>query len=258
MTAKAVASEASAADGSATVTIAGREAPYVVRISSRSRRAALHIHPRRGLEVVLPKGTPASAAAELLREKEDWLAKNAVHIHRAARSRLPMRDGSRLPYLGDWLELRLEPGGRRGVSLDGARILIRLGHSGHEHAPNPNGGNEEAARSTLEAWYRKQARRRILARVAALRQPPDDPIRRLSIRDQDTRWGSCSSARSLSFNWRLIMAPPEILDSVVVHELVHLNVLDHSPKFWQALDARFPRHRACRRWLDANAYRLGF
>ncbi len=230
------------------ITIAGRDAPYVVRVSRRSRRAELHIHPRRGLEVVLPAGAPSEAAAELLQAKADWLTKNAVHIHRAARSRVAMRNGSSLPFLGEWLELRVDEGGRRGVRLEGARLHVRPGHD----------GEEEVVRRSLEAWYRKQARRRILSRVDVLRTPEDASIRRLSIRDQDTRWGSCSSARSLSFNWRLVMAPPDVLDSVVVHELVHLRVLDHSPRFWRALDARFPRHRACRRWLDANAYRLGF
>ena len=130
----------------------------------------------------------------------------------------------------------------------------------------PAVSDTDTIRVTLERWYRAQARPLFLERVRALRQPRDGRIVRLSVRDQDGCWGSCTAGTQLegaqtgggrlSFNWRLIMAPPPVLDAVVAHELVHLTQPDHSKQFWATLDARFPRHRACRHWLDANAYRL--
>ena len=117
--------------------------------------------------------------------------------------------------------------------------------------------DETAVRAQLERWYRARSREVVPARVAALHRAADGPIARVHIRDQESCWGSCSDAGALSFNWRLVMAPPPVLDAIVAHELVHLRVPDHSERFWSALDARMPRHRACRRWLDANAYRLG-
>ena len=108
----------------------------------------------------------------------------------------------------------------------------------------------------LTEWYRARAREHLIESVRRLHDPADGRVRRLSVRDQDSCWGSCSPKGGLSFNWRLVMAPPLVLDAVVAHELAHLTQLDHSSQFWASLDARFPRHRACRRWLDANAYRL--
>jgi len=235
------------------VEIDGRAIPYSVRRSTRSRHAALHIHPRSGLEVVIPAHALDSLVDELLHEKRDWLQRHLVELQRAQHHRVPLQNGTLLPLRGEWYPLRVSPPpdsrGRAAacsrVRFDGATIEVA--------AREPSG-----LPAALERWYRRQARQVLLDRIAALRAPNDPPVRRLAVRDQDTRWGSCSSAGTLSFNWRLIMAPPDVLDAVVVHELVHLTIADHSDHFWSALQARFPRHKACRRWLDANAYRLVF
>jgi hypothetical protein len=78
----------------------------------------------------------------------------------------------------------------------------------------------------------------------------------ISIRDQCTRWGSCSSQGSLSFNWRLVMAQPAVLEYVVVHELVHLSVKNHSRAFWLRVESLLPDYRVRRDWLRANGHRL--
>lgn len=233
-------------DGDA-VCVDGATLPYRVRRSSRARHAALHIHPRLGLEVVLPSSAPAGAERDLLAEKAAWLRRHALLLRRASRARVELRSGATVPYRGEWLEVVLRRG-ESGVRRVGRRLVVALSDP----------ADEDAARRALETWFRREARSVLLDRVGALRAPGDGRVRRIAVRDQDTRWGSCSSAGTLSFNWRLIMAPPDVLDAVVVHELVHLRIADHSAAFWRALDARFPRHRACRRWLDANAYRLGF
>ena len=239
------------------VEIDGRATPYSVRRSTRSRHAALHIHPRAGLEVVIPARAPDSLVDDLLHEKRDWLARHALELQRAQHSRLPLQSGKFLPLRGEWYPLRISPpsGTRaRPASRSRAQSRVRFDGATIEVATREPSGVAAA----LERWYRRQARQILLDRIAALRAPDEPPVRRLAVRDQGTRWGSCSSAGTLSFNWRLIMAPPDVLDAVVVHELVHLTIGDHSDRFWSALQTRFPRHKTCRRWLDANAYRLGF
>ena len=237
------------------VIVRGRPAPYRVRVSPRARHAALHIHSRRGLEVVLPPGATPSLAADLLREKAAWLDRNATDVHRARR-RVPMRPGAQLPYRGQWCTLVLVPSAKSRASVDLIADIL------HVRTPATANTDADAIRATLERWYRARARSVFFNRVRALRQSEDGKIVRLSVRDQDGCWGSCTGGSSidggsLSFSWRLVMAPPAVLDAVVAHELVHLTQPDHSHSFWAALDARFPQHRACRRWLDANAYRLG-
>ena len=229
------------------VRVGGQPTSYRLRHSTRARRAAVHIHPRRGLEVVLPAGIAAREAEAVLAEHQTWLDRHATQILRAGR-RVTLEPGTALPYRGQWLRLAIAPGERAAVSLDPARaeLCVRL--------PRPS--DEAELRRRLTDWYRGEARRALLASVERLHQASDGPVRRMSVRDQATCWGSCSAQGRLSFNWRLVMAPPAVLDAVVAHELLHLTQPDHSAAFWSRLDARFPRHRACRRWLDANAYRL--
>lgn len=242
------------------VEIDGRATPYRVRRSRRSRHAALHIHPRSGLEVVIPTEAPDGLVDELLHEKRDWLRRHALELQRAQHSSLPLQSGKLLPLRGEWYPLRISPpSGTRARTPSRANARSRAARVRFDGATIAVATREPSGvAAALERWYRRQARRVLLDRIAALRAPNDPPVRRLAVRDQGTRWGSCSSAGTLSFNWRLIMAPPDVLDAVVVHELVHLTIGDHSDRFWSALQTRFPRHKTCRRWLDANAYRLGF
>ena len=230
-----------------TVVIRGEPAPYRVRYSRRARSPSLRIDTRRGLEVVLPDGAPAVNVAHLLQEQSSWLDRHADDVHRAGRV-IPMRTGTELPIRGGWAALEIVRGKRPHVSYADATIRVV--------SASPD--NDAALRDQLERWFRVQARAVVSERVEALRRSTDGPIKRVTIRDQATCWASCSARGTLSFNWRLVMAPPDVLDAVVTHELVHLRIADHSSRFWRALDQRFPRNGACRRWLNANAYRLGF
>ena len=229
------------------ILVGGHAAPYRVRRSARARYTSLQIHPRRGIEVVLPASAARAEALAILHEKRSWLERNADLIRLAARGRAAVRDGVRLALRGEWLTVSIEAGpSPRVTALDGRlHVVTRTPH------------DLAAVRTQVERWYRHEARRVIAARVAALRTAADGPVIAVAIRDQDTRWGSCSTDGRLSFNWRLVLAPSPVLDAVVVHELVHLRIPNHSPAFWDTLDQRAPRHRACRRWLDANAFRLG-
>jgi len=101
----------------------------------------------------------------------------------------------------------------------------------------------------LEQWFRSQARREIEARVAERSREMAISPKRITIRDQKTRWGSASRSGTLSFSWRLVMCPPSVLDYVVVHELAHLNVSGHGRGFWRLVERHFPDARAARKWL---------
>src|SRR5205823_13939178 len=110
----------------------------------------------------------------------------------------------------------------------------------------------DAVRAALEGWYRRRARAEVAPRLDAACARAGVRYARLSIRAQRTRWASCSSAGAMSFNWRLLLAPPEILDYVVEHEVAHLEVLDHSDRFWRLLASRVPAYREHERWLRRN------
>ena len=111
-------------------------------------------------------------------------------------------------------------------------------------------------RTALEKRYKEAARSYIPKRVAYYHDMTGGTYQRIAIRDQKTRWGSCSSKGTLSFNWRLMLAPPAVLDYVVVHELCHLTHMDHSPAFWQAVEAVCPDYRDLRKWLKEHGSEL--
>jgi predicted metal-dependent hydrolase len=137
-----------------------------------------------------------------------------------------------LPYLGRELELVPQPG-RTRVHRRGESLLV------------PADGAAEA----LERWYRRAARTEIGLRLDAAVGRAGSAYTKLTIRNQKTRWGSCSQTGAMSFNWRLLLAPEPVLDYVVEHEVCHLEVMDHSRRFWRLLESRVPDWRVQAAWL---------
>ena len=120
----------------------------------------------------------------------------------------------------------------------------------------PVSGLTDAQRNALTQRYIVAAKEYFPKRAAYFRQFTGGTYNRITIRDQKTRWGSCSARGTLSFNWRLMLAPPAVLDYVVVHELCHLTHMDHSPAFWQAVEAVCPDYRTHRKWLKDHGHEL--
>lgn len=108
----------------------------------------------------------------------------------------------------------------------------------------------------LEAIYRNAAREYFPKRVSHYAHMLGVTYGKISIRDQKTRWGSCSSEGNLSFNWRLILAPPDVLDYVVIHELCHRKEMNHSKDFWALVESLMPDYKECRKWLKKNGRNL--
>jgi predicted metal-dependent hydrolase len=182
------------------------------------------------VEVVLPRRAPERHAAEAVRELRPWIERRrrAVLTAAAEVGRVP----GTVPYLGETLRLVAEPG-RTRVHRRGDALLV------------PPGDPREA----LERWYRRRARVEVAARLDAACARAGTRYAGLTIRGQRTRWASCSSTGGMSFNWRLLLAPPEVLDYVVEHEVCHLEVMDHSPRFWRLLAGRAPDWRRHSAWL---------
>lgn len=116
----------------------------------------------------------------------------------------------------------------------------------------------EQQKKALEDRYRKAAKEYIPKRVAFYQSFVEKSYERITIRDQKTRWGSCSSKGTLSFNWRLMLAPPAVLDYVVVHELCHLMHMNHSKAFWNAVEEIMPNYKIHRKWLKENGNKLQY
>ncbi len=213
------------------------EIPYTVRRSTRARSVRVNVHAHTGVEVVLPARTPERAAAAAVSELRPWIERRLEEA-REALARVAARGGT-VPYLGDHLEL-VAQAGRTRVHRQGERLLV------------PEGD----ARPALERYYRRAARTEIGPRLDRATALAGSSYSDLSIRAQRTRWASCSATGRMSFNWRLLLAPERVLEYVVWHEVCHLEILDHSPRFWALLERRWPRYRADREWLRVNGATL--
>jgi predicted metal-dependent hydrolase len=210
---------------------------YTVRRSQRARRVRVAVDPEKGVEVVLPERAPKRAAAEAVRELRPWIERRLAETE-AARAVVAARRGT-VPYLDDMLHLHPQPG-RTRVHRRGDQLFVPSGD------PRP----------ALERWYRRQARHEISPRLDEAVDALGTSYAALTIRNQKTRWGSCSSSGAMSFNWRLLLAPEDVLDYVVWHEACHLLVLDHSNRFWSLLERHVPDYQQPRRWLRRHGQTL--
>lgn len=125
-----------------------------------------------------------------------------------------------------------------------------------KQAAKPVSGLTDTQREALTKRYVAAAKEYIPKRAAYFQQFTGGIYHHITIRDQKTRWGSCSARGTLSFNWRLMLAPPAVLDYVVVHELCHLTHMDHSAAFWQAVETVCPDYRSTRQWLKEHGHEL--
>jgi hypothetical protein len=213
------------------VTEAAAPFEYTVRRSDRARRVRVRVDPRDGaVEVVLPRRVAAREAASAVAELRSWIGRRQAEVA-VTQARVAAREGT-VPYLGTDLVPRVEAG-RTRVHRRGDVLLV------------PDGD----ARPAIERWYRRQARAEIAPRLDAAATALNMSYTKLTIRDQRTRWGSCSSTGAMSFNWRLLLAPDAVLEYVVRHEACHLTVMNHSPRFWGLMGQLMPGYEVPRRWL---------
>ena len=225
-------------------TIGGETQIVRVRESSRAKTARIIVGPRRPLEVIVPRGVADRDVGAFLEEKRRWIETKIIAAGVIA---------ARQPQLGlerpgaVWLEGHEVPierqNGRRSVAmLDGYRLIVL--------------GPDEQAASAIERWYRRQARVRVSEVAWREAERLGCEYQRLAIRDPRTRWGSCSRRGNLSFSWRLLLAPGEVLEYVVVHELCHIREPSHQKPFWRLLESVRPGWQRQARWLREHGQEL--
>ena len=242
--------------------LGGQPVDYLVRRSARSRGIRITIDPRRGLVVSVPPATrrgwshPEERIEAFLRERETWVVRHLRQLARdrdAARARGGAREGGQVLYRGELHRIRVRPD-----ALTGRRSTVERsgGEAEDELVVSLATGERRPVERILGAWLRERAIEAIDAVIpghaAALGVRPS----KVDVRDPRSRWGSAARHGRLMFSWRLILAPPASLETVVVHELAHLRAFGHGPAFWNLVAGRRPSHLADRAWLRRNAHAL--
>jgi len=253
------------------IEVAGLVTPVQVRRHPAARRLTLRVSQvRREVVLTIPEGGSLAEAGKFVAKHMDWvrqriealpvpvpLADSAKILFRGELHRIQMLGPTRHQKIA-WSEgtraarsalkeltAGLAPSRRNKVHLPD-RLLPALCVTGQaEHAPR-----------RLRDWLIKQAREELSARVQHHARNLGLKPRRVVVRDQTSRWGSCSTARVLSFSWRLIFAPPFVLDYVAAHEVAHLKEMNHGPRFWALVRRTNPRMDEARRWLKRHGAEL--
>ncbi len=201
-----------------------------LRRSPRARRVSLRVSGLDGrVTLSVPRGMRDADALDFAQSRADWLRTQLARQPEC----VEVAPGVDLPLEGRLL--RIVPGEGRAVRIGADAI----------HVP----GSETRIAARLAGWMKARARDRLVAASDRYADRVGRRYSRIALRDTRSRWGSCSSQAALSFSWRLIMAPPDVLDYVAAHEVAHLVEMNHSPAFWAIVADLFPSHEVPRKWL---------
>jgi predicted metal-dependent hydrolase len=218
--------------------------PVDFRHNAKAKRIILRLAPSKnidkpdGVVVTLPNGVHWEEGLRFAQTNRDWISARFLTLP----DKIYFTDGATIPFVGVDHHIRHVPGARRGVWCEDNEIRV-------------SGPLSHLPRRTKD-WLKKESRRKISLLIRKIA-----PIRglipgRITVRDTRSRWGSCAANGNLSFSWRLVLAPENIIEYVVAHEVAHLAEHNHSRQFWAVVDALTPHCKVGRKWLKANGEKL--
>jgi predicted metal-dependent hydrolase len=214
----------------------GRKVPYtLIRVRSRKKMTVL-VTPKGEVEVRVPVRVTLRQVEKFLKQCREWVLKRLNVVEKQILARPVLTQGAVIPFLDEQLTLNFSTGKGRGIEKVDDQLFV----------PEIWSQDVEQLIQRLELWYSRQARKHFLGRLSHFSKIMDVKYNRLAIRSQKTIWGSCSAKCNINLNWRLMWMPYNVADYVVIHELSHLDYMDHSYEFWQRVKQFSPDHRQLR------------
>jgi hypothetical protein len=217
--------------------VAGRAVPLLLVQNPRARRYLLRLRPDGTVRVTIPRRGTASAARDFAARNVGWLEQQLQRL--AAQPQAPVIWQLGMPILFRGEPFCLEPESAGVVRFGPERVKVPVATAD--------------LRPAIQQHLRQRATRELPARLAELAARHGIVVNRISVRNQKSRWGSCSRRGTISLNWRLIQLPGWVCDYIILHELAHRRQMNHSEKFWQEVARLCPEYREAERWLRRNA-----
>jgi len=211
-------------------------APTIIR--RPVKHARLRVREDTSVQLIVPNCFDQSLIDSLLQKKATWIARHQQFFRERVSERRTLAPNE-IPLFGEVFRFVPVPGLGHKVVVDETAKEIRT-------------GRDLTRKADLHRWQRTFASSHLSARIMELSAAHSLPYKRLFIRSQRTKWGTCSTKGNISLNWRLVLAPKHVCDYVILHELMHTKVLNHSHRFWVLLKAICPRCEEAIRWLNAN------
>lgn len=219
--------------------VQGRRISLAFIHHARARRYLLRLRPDGSARVTIPRRGSRAEAQRFVERHTEWLARQLDKLAEQPARSGQWFVGTEILLRGDWVKLEIPANGQPGFI-----------HCGTEAIPVPGAGGD------LRPWIMRH-----LWRLAAVEFPPrvfelaaarQLTVHRVSVRNQRSRWGSCSRRGTISLNWRLVQAPPAVRDYVILHELMHLRQMNHSARFWREVADACPEYETAERWLKQH------
>ena len=220
--------------------------PYQVVRSKRRKTAQIRVQAEK-IEVRIPSWVTDQWVEKWISERSEWICKKWDEVHRASQLfNIQIQPGSPIPLLGKSYQLRWQTAANPIVKLDDEFIQVSL--SGKSGKPE-----EEQVKQRLEAWYKQKAEHHLTERLDYWQERMGLFSKSLKVKGYKRRWGCCSGTGEIAFNWKLIFADEELIDYVVIHEIAHLQHMNHSKAFWLLVEQYCADWKRCRNELNNRA-----
>ena len=219
--------------------VAGQRVPLLLVRNARARRYVLRLRPDGTARVTVPRGGSFSEARRFANRNLAWLEAQLKRPPAHPPTPLEWRPGSEVLFRGELARLEVEVNGEQTIHLGLEKLTVT----------NLTGD----LRPAIEGHLRRLAERELPLRVLEFAASHQLSVRRVTVRNQRTRWGSCSRRGTISLNWRLIQTPPFVCDYIILHELMHLREMNHSPRFWRQVETVCPGYRTAEQWLKQHS-----
>lgn len=221
-----------------------QEINFTIKANRRAKRIILRISQEGVVNVTVPRKGFEKEAIQLVQKKAPWILTNLHKLDRELESKPKVVD--EIQFLGNLYPVEIVPGSKRAkLKFKTNKFELCLGDHTYD-----------AIRAELKKWYTQRAREVIPNLIENFGY--SNRVKRIAIKGQRTCWGSCSSKNNLNFNWKLMMAPMPVVNYIVAHELTHLDHMDHSVRFWNAVEQRCPDYRKHKVWLKQHGRLLRF
>ena len=262
--------------------LGSRTVPLLVVRNPRARRYLLRVRPDGAARLTIPRGGSRSEAQSFLERNRGWLEQQLDRQQAQPRGRAVWHVGSEVLFRGELVRVEMNDAGGIRVGAQNLNIPAAVMEAALQIRPSttaelrrevaravdgprfqsdtsgvetkPAGGSQETPdlRPIIERHCRALASVELVARVAELAAKYQFSVQRVTVRNQKSRWGSCSRRGTISLNWRLIQTPISVRDYIILHELAHLRHMDHSSRFWQEVERLCPEYLVAEKWLKAN------
>lgn len=235
------------------INLANHQITYQVTYKKKRKSVQLKIYSSTHLEITAPTNFPQASIEKIIQDKSSWIAKKLSHLKDVAANPInkTIKHGAEVLYLGEphKLVFSTAENSKPQIYCQDYQIFIQT-------PPGNINQTLSLIELLLKQWYWKSAQQRLKEQTIFWSIRIAVKPERITIKEQKSRWGSCSSKGNINYNWRIIMAPPEVLDYLVIHELCHLRIPNHSPLFWQEVARFSPNFKEQRAWLKNNGATL--